>query len=159
MVKELKVTGTFSIYEDISDLPEAYKRLIEAAGKAALDAHAPYSNFQVGAAVIDENNKVTIGSNQENAAYPSGLCAERVAIFSAAANEPGVKIEAIAVVAFRNKEQKSSMPCGACRQVIREYETKQGTSIKIIMVYKDGNYLISNGAEDLLPLSFTKTDL
>lgn len=159
MIKDLKVSSTFSVYEDLSDFSKEHQHLIDTARQAALNAYAPYSNFKVGAAVINENKQIISGSNQENAAYPSGLCAERVAIFSAAANDPDLKIEAIAVVAKKDNEWKAAMPCGACRQVIREYETRQENSIKIIMAYKDGTYIVSEGAEDLLPLSFTKRDL
>ena len=159
MPKDLEVVSTFTLYEDLNDLPGKYRQLIDLARDSAIRAYAPYSNFKVGAAVLTEDNQIVRGNNQENAAYPSGLCAERVAIFSASANYPDSKINTIAIVANKNNEWKASMPCGACRQVIREYETKQGNSIKIIMAYKEGAYILSEGAEDLLPLSFTKTDL
>ena len=132
---------------------------MEAARAVSKHAYAPYSKFNVGAAVLLENNEIVTGSNQENAAYPSGLCAERVAMFYTSANHPDKQIKAIAVVANKNGTWKTAMPCGACRQVVREYETKQESPIQVIMAYKDGQYLIANRGEDLLPLSFTKTDL
>lgn len=159
MTKNLEIKSTFIVHDNLQSLPNNYRQLVENARNAALNAYAPYSKFKVGASVLTEDSQIILGSNQENAAYPSGLCAERVALFSASANHPEVKIIAIAIVANKNNEWKAAMPCGACRQVIREYETKQGNPIKIIMAYKDETYLISEKAEDLLPISFTKSDL
>jgi cytidine deaminase len=159
MAENLEVKSTFMVYDDINGLPLGYKELVEAAQKIADNAYAPYSKFKVGAAVLTDENQIITGSNQENAAYPSGLCAERVALFYTSANYHNKHIQAIAIVAKKDNIWKVAMPCGACRQVIREYETKQEQPVKIIMAYNDGKYIIANGAEDLLPLSFTKTDL
>ena len=159
MADNLEVKSTFRIYRNLEDLPKNFQDLVRAAKSIALSAYAPYSNFKVGSATLLKDGSIITGSNQENAAYPSGLCAERVALFYTAANYPDTEIEAIAVVANKNESWRAAMPCGACRQVIREYETRQEKSMKIIMSYKDGTFIVANGAEDLLPLSFTKTDL
>jgi len=159
MAKNLEIRSTFTIYDNLKGLPDNYKQLVEAAQNAAKQAYAPYSKFMVGASVLTEDNQIITGNNQENAVYPSGLCAERVAMFYTVSNHPEKCIKAIAIVANKNDSWKAALPCGGCRQVIREYETKQGKSVKIIMAYKDGKYIIAESAEDLLPFSFTKTDL
>ncbi len=109
-------------------------RLIENAESACDTAYAPYSHFTVGAALLLENGEVVIGSNQENAAYPSGLCAERVALFNAAANHPKVKIKKIAITARKeNSDQYIDVsPCGSCRQVMLEYEELQNQNIEVL---------------------------
>jgi len=159
MAENLEIKCTFTIYEDINSLPLNYIELVQAAQNIADHAYSPYSKFKVGAAVLTGENQIITGSNQENAAYPSGLCAERVALFYTSANHHNKHIRAIAVVAKKDNKWKAAMPCGACRQVIREYESKQDKPVKIIMAYKDAQYIIAEGAKDLLPLSFTKTDL
>ena len=159
MPEDLEIKSTLKVYESIESLPVEFQKLVEEARESAMHAYAPYSNFKVGASVITMEDEVIAGSNQENAAYPSGLCAERVALFYTSATHPDVRIKAIAVVANKKGEWVPAMPCGSCRQVIREYETKQSEPIKIVMAYRDGKFLIAEGAEDLLPLSFTKTDL
>ena len=119
--------------------------LLSAAKKSSTHAYAPYSRFKVGAAVLLGNQKIISGNNQENAAYPSGLCAERVALFFASGQHPTEKIKAIAVTA---------VPCGACRQAMLEYETKQKSPVRIIM--QSGNKVfIADGIDNLLPLAFT----
>jgi len=159
MAENLEVKSSFKVYENINSLPPNYKKLVEAAQSISDHAYAPYSKFNVGAAVLTDEGQIITGSNQENAAYPSGLCAERVALFYTSANNHNKHIQAIAIVAKKGDVWKAAMPCGACRQVIREYETKQEKPVKIIMAYEDGKYILAEGAEDLLPLSFTKTDL
>lgn len=159
MSESLSIESQFKIYASKGELPASYGELISAANSASDNAYSPYSNFQVGAAVLTEDNHIHIGNNQENAAYPSGLCAERVALFHLAATNPDIRIQAIAVSAKRDEIHKPAMPCGACRQVMREYEEKQGSKIKVISHYKDGKFLISDSVGDLLPLSFTKNDL
>jgi cytidine deaminase len=121
-------------------------------------AHAPYSEFHVGAAVLLENGKIVTGNNQENAAYPSGLCAERVAIFYASAQYPNSAVKAIAVtVKSKNMVVSEPLsPCGACRQVIAEYENKSEKPIRIIMSGEKGPIYIAKSIESLLPLMFSK---
>ncbi|MFN0274906.1 MAG: cytidine deaminase [Chitinophagales bacterium] len=137
----------------IEEISEEEKQLIAAAKEALQTAYAPYSDFRVGAAVLLENGKVIIGSNQENAAYPSGLCAERVAVFSAASQFPGEKILAIAVTTA-NEIKEPVAPCGACRQVMVEYEIKQDKKIRLLLTNPAGKIYISESVENLLPLVF-----
>ncbi|MCP2042091.1 cytidine deaminase [Pontibacter sp. HSC-36F09] len=131
------------------------------AQETAKDAYAPYSNFLVGAALVLEDNTMFKGSNQENAAYPSGLCAERTALFAMSAHYPNKKIKLIAVAARRRSEQHflSAMPCGACRQVMAEYEHKQGEPIPVLMHGPEGNFYRLRSVSDLLPFQFNKEHL
>ena len=125
------------------------------------NAYAPYSKFKVGAALILENDEIVIGSNQENAAYPSGLCAERVAIFQAGSKFPGKIIKTLAITAASetNKTDKPIPPCGACRQAIAEYEFKQEQPIEIYFMGETGEIYLSDSLSNLLPFSFDKTSL
>lgn len=139
---------------------ETIKKLIDEAKLATKKAYAPYSGFHVGAAVMLSNGKIVTGNNQENAAYPSGLCAERVAIFSASAQYPDITITAIAVAAFHNGNFTDSpcCPCGGCRQTILETENRFENSIRIIMYGKEKIYE-AESIKTLLPLSFGKNSL
>ncbi len=147
--------------EDITELTAAERQLIEASQQMVENAYAPYSEFQVGAALLLENGQIIKGSNQENAAYPSGLCAERVAIFSASANYPGVEMKAIAVSAktVHHQSDQPVSPCGACRQVLLEYEFKQKQPLKMFLVGSSGKIYLVEKVSDLLPLSFTAHEL
>ncbi len=144
-----------------SDLEPADSLLLESAAGAAKKAYAPYSGFRVGAALRLENNIMITGNNQENAAYPSGLCAERVAIFAASSQHPGAVIECIAITVNtdQNKISEPVPPCGACRQVIAEYEKKQGGKIRIIFASETGRIIQVDGIDSLLPLSFNASNL
>lgn len=119
-------------------------------------AYAPYSKFSVGAAVLLKNGTVVTGNNQENAAFPSGLCAERVAIYQAGAQYPDEKITKIAIsAASQNKPLTSPIaPCGACRQAIAEYEQKQQTPIAIFFMGESGKIIKVKSLEELLPFGF-----
>lgn len=121
-------------------------------------AYAPYSKFRVGAAILLDNEKVVLGSNQESAAYPSGLCAERTAIFQAGTLYPNAKMLKIAISATSdiNPTKRPTPPCGACRQSISEYEQKQETPIEIYFMGETGEIYKSDSLENLLPLSFHK---
>lgn len=125
------------------------------------NAYAPYSKFNVGAALLLENGVVITGSNQENASYPSGLCAERTAIYYAGAQYPDVKILEIAISATsKNIPTKDPIPpCGACRQAISEYEVKQNTPISIYFMGESGKVVKSNSLANLLPWVFDKSVL
>lgn len=130
------------------------KELVKIAVENLEKAHAPYSGFSVGSAIRITGGKTFSGSNQENAAYPSGLCAERVALFKAK-SESKESIEAIVVVARNDRgEAADAFPCGACRQVMLEYAGIQEGTIKVLMRDKEGFYLIVNDARILLPFSF-----
>ena len=137
------------------------KQLIEMAKKAALNAYAPYSNFQVGAALQLDNGKIITGNNQENACYPTGLCAERVAFFSAKSQYPVSKILSIAIVAKRSTDDffKLATPCGSCRQAMSEYENNQNQNIAVYLADADGTVFESESIDNLLPFKFSDKDL
>ena len=160
-MKEINITTHISVFNDVNDLPFNVNSLMQQAIEIRKNAYAPYSNFKVGAAILLENGKIVLGSNQENAAYPSGLCAERVAIFQAGAIYPNVKILVIAITAAseNNKTTSPIPPCGACRQSIAEYEFKQETPIEIYFMGATGEVYKSHSIGNLLPLSFNKTSL
>jgi cytidine deaminase len=139
----------------MDDLSGEEKMLVEKAKEMTKMAYAPYSSFYVGAAVLLDNGQIIGGNNQENAAYPSGLCAERVALFYANANWPGMAVKALAVAARKNGRycQNPVPPCGSCRQVLMESEVRQRQSLRIIM-YGEQEVAIIDSAQDLLPFSF-----
>lgn len=143
-----------------TELEPEIQVLINKAKEQVENAYAPYSQFNVGAAVLLENGALFVGSNQENAAYPSGLCAERVALFYANAQFPDVPVRAIAIAAFSGESFVSSpiTPCGSCRQVILESENRFGNKISI---YMHGTECINHieDAGQLLPLKFEKKSL
>lgn len=136
-------------------LDDKDKKLVDAAKMAATRAYAPYSGFRVGAALLC-NGKTVTGNNQENASYPCGICAERVALFAAASQNPGGAIETIAIAAHNGREfaNDAVTPCGSCRQVMLEYEMRQKSPIRIIMHGEERTFIVPSAAS-LLPLSFT----
>ena len=154
-MQEKKIELSF-ILAHLSELSAEEQQLVSNAKSAFKTAYAPYSGFLVGASVLLENGEVINGSNQENVAYPSGLCAERVALFYAGAKYPNIKINTIAVsVLSKNFEVTDVIsPCGACRQVMAEYEDKQDMPIKVILHSPTDEVLIANRVEDLLPFMF-----
>jgi len=151
----------FEEYAEGEQLPSSDLALLTEAKQAVKNAYAPYSEFNVGAAVLLENGRVVKGSNQENASYPLGLCAERVAIFHANSAYPDLKILAVAITAKAQNfvTQSPITPCGACRQVMAETENRQNQSIRIIMSGQEGVTQIIDGIENLLPLSFKEEKL
>lgn len=154
-MQEKKIQLSF-ITAHICELSENERQLVENAKSAIKTAYAPYSGFLVGSSVLLENGEIINGSNQENVAYPSGLCAERVALFYAGARYPDIKVKTIAVSVFSKNFEVNDVisPCGACRQVMAEYEDKQEQSIKIILHSPTDEVLIANTVEDLLPFMF-----
>lgn len=142
-------------------LTKEERELIQVSARMTGSAYAPYSGFFVGAAVLLENGEIVRGSNQENAAYPSGLCAERVALFAASAMFPGVSMKMIAISAKASGKQPASpvAPCGACRQVILEYEELQQKPIRILLSNESGKIIIIEKSKDLLPLAFSGSSL
>jgi len=160
-MKKHNLSVELEIYETIDELCEADRKLMLEAVEARKNAYAPYSNFQVGAALILENGEVVIGNNQENACYPSGLCAERVAVYHAGATFPGVVIKSIAISATSAHYQVDipAAPCGNCRQSISEYEVKQGKPIQLLMMGEVGKVIKCNSIGDILPLAFTNSFL
>ncbi len=159
-MREITLKIKFTEYDALSYLPEQDTELIYKAREAAKNAYAPYSGFRVGAAVKLGNGLVITGSNQENAAYPSGLCAERTALFYASAQYPKVPIVAIAVSTINGTATPSEIakPCGACRQVMAEYEDIAGSPMKILLDSQD-KILVVNGIDNLLPFRFKKEDV
>ncbi|MDR2585848.1 MAG: cytidine deaminase [Prevotellaceae bacterium] len=148
---EIKVMEVSNLNElDFSD-----RDLLSSALQAASGAYAPYSHFQVGAAVRLSNGTVVTGNNQENAAYPSGLCAERTALFFAQSQYPNLAVVAIAITAISNGAQTSDpvYPCGACRQVMLEAQKRGGEPLRIVMGGSQKIYIVKR-IEDLLPLAF-----
>lgn len=144
---------TVVCYSDGLSLAEL--KLRDAAIAAAKNAYAPYSNFHVGAAVLLSDGSIVIGNNQENGAYPSGLCAERVAIFSAQALHPKKKIVQMAIAAIHDSKitENPITPCGGCRQVMLESTNRQKKSFKLLLVGRDENIRIDD-ATSLMPLPF-----
>ena len=161
MVWKLALDLFINVYDSESELDSISLSLLEEARKATETAYAPYSQFFVGAAVLLDDGTVVKGSNQENAAYPSGLCAERTAIFATGANYPQKKINMVAVTARRSNESLfiPANPCGACRQVLSEYENKQNQPIKIIMEGEGGKIYVCDSVNVLLPLKFSSLNL
>ena len=151
--KEIKIA--YKEYDNIDELEACDKELALAAMEAMKTAYAPYSNFNVGAAVRFEDGDIVKGSNQENAAYPSGLCAERTTLFYASASRPDKAMTAIAIVAGQNGTLCSSpvTPCGACRQVMAQYQTKSGRPMQVILIGGDKIWKFEK-VEDLLPFIF-----
>ena len=158
-----KFTVQAEIYRaaHIDELPEADAQLLLQAKAAAQNAYAPYSQFKVGAAVRLTNGEVVIGNNQENAAYPVTLCAERVAVFAASAQYPNVPIEAIAITVATadGTVDRPVPPCGSCRQVLYEYESRDDAPIRLILQGDKGEIYCTNDVKSLLPLMFDSSFL
>lgn len=157
-MEKISITSAFTVYASVNELPDEVKSLMLKAVEAREKAYAPYSRFHVGAALALDNGQVVTGSNQENAAYPSGLCAERVAVFHAGAVYPEAKIIRIAISAASEERIVSDPipPCGSCRQSIAEYEMKQDVTIEIYFMGETGKIYKSDSLKDLLPFSFGK---
>lgn len=157
-MKQITITTSFSVYDSLNELNGNDKDLMLKAIEARKNAYAPYSKFNVGVAILLDNGQVVLGSNQENAAYPSGLCAERVAIFYAGSNYPEANILKLFISASpADKELENPIPpCGACRQSIAEYEIKQDLDIEIFFMGSIGEVYKSNSLKNLLPLLFDK---
>ncbi|APG61113.1 cytidine deaminase [Christiangramia salexigens] len=160
-MKPLTITSQLEVYESLEDVPQDVQELMEAAIKVRNSAYAPYSNFKVGAAMILDNNEVVVGSNQENASYPSGLCAERTAVYSAGARFPDNDILKIAITAKSMHHQVVTPvpPCGACRQALVEYEIKQKKAIELYFMGESGQVVKAASVRELLPLVFDNSCL
>jgi len=160
-MKELNIETKLFLFKSIKATPIDVQELMEHAIAARKKAYAPYSNFFVGAALALNNGEIITGSNQENASYPSGLCAERTAIFYAGAKYPNATILTIAIsAASQNKKTDMPIPpCGACRQSIAEYETKQKTPIQLYFMGETGQVIKSNSLNNLLPFGFSGSNL
>jgi len=160
-MRELNVSTSFKVYDSVEELEFDTKKLMEKAIEIRKTAYAPYSNFLVGVALELDNGEIITGTNQENAAYPSGLCAERVAIFYTGSQFPNAKILKLCITASP-KDRDSDIPippCGACRQSIAEYEFKQDSLIEIYFMGAKGEVYKSESLKNLLPLVFDKNHL
>lgn len=149
-------TIAYQLHDSKDFLDPLDQELIKSAYEAMEDAYAPYSRFKVGASVLLDSGRVVKGNNQENMAYPSGLCAERVALFYCGANYPDEVVKTLCIVAEGDllpKEQLLS-PCGSCRQVMLESENRQNEKMRVILVGQDGRVLVFDSAGDLLPFAF-----
>ncbi|MGB1517651.1 MAG: cytidine deaminase [Crocinitomicaceae bacterium] len=154
MRKEL--TLSYEYFESWKELSEDDQELVNRALHVMDSAYAPYSNFKVGTSLRLSNKHIINGSNQENVAFPSGLCAERVALFYAGANYPDLSVSTLCVVASGDllPQDKLLSPCGGCRQVMMETESRQGKNIRVILVSQNNSVVVFNNAKSLLPLAF-----
>ena len=156
-----KYNFSFDVYDSIDELPEQDALLVSEARNTTGNAYAPYSNFKVGAIAKLSNGKTVTGTNQENAAYPVGICAERVLLSAAASIFPNIAIDTIAI-SYDNKNGASDhpiSPCGICRQTLLEYEERMKQPIRLILSGLEGKIYIIQKASQLLPLSFGGEDL
>lgn len=160
-MKKLIIETELEVFEAVSELPKDIQELLNKAHKARENAYAPYSRFNVGAALQLATGEIVIGNNQENASFPSGLCAERVAIFQAGALYPDAKIELMAITAgsLNHPTTTPIPPCGACRQSMVEYEIKQKEPIVLYFMGATGKVIRAASVADLLPLVFDKSYL
>jgi cytidine deaminase len=155
-MKQQSFQFQFEEYQRLEELSESQSQLVALAIEAARMAYAPYSSYLVGAALRLQDDTVITGNNQENAAYPSGLCAERVALFYAGARYPEQAVTSMAVVAFKDGSLQSApvSPCGGCRQVMLEKESQGNKAIEVIL-YGSERIWVINSAKDLLPFPFS----
>lgn len=153
IVKRESIIQQFNSMEDLNTVS---KNLLLRAKEAAKNAYAPYSKFNVGCALLLENGEIILGNNQENIAYPSGLCAERTAVFYAGANFPTIPIKMLAVTAFAKSYEVNQpvMPCGACLQSMSEFELRFSKPIQIILQGNCGPIYVAEGTKTFLPFQF-----
>ncbi|MCB0762048.1 MAG: cytidine deaminase [Flavobacteriales bacterium] len=156
-----EIAFQYEVYESVNDLQTADQELVSKAFEALRGSYAPYSRFHVGAAVLLADGEVVCGANQENAAYPSGLCAERVAVFAAKAQKPDVDIDSIAIVIESENAPMlfPSSPCGACRQSLLEYEVNQDRAVRLILATRNSGAYVVPSIKSLLPLFFDQSQL
>lgn len=160
-MQENKFEFSYEVYNDISELNEKDAWLLNEARTITEQAYAPYSNFHVGAVAMLSNGEVVAGTNQENASYPVGICAERVLLGSAATLSPGIAIETLAI-SYNSDHIKSDhpiSPCGMCRQALLEYEKRVNNPIRLILAGMEGKIQIIKTASLLLPFAFTSDEL
>ena len=160
-MKEKKFEFNYTVYESIDELPADKRILLQEARRVTALAYAPYSNFQLGAVARLSNGELVNGSNQENASFPAGLCAERVLLASVSSLFPKTTIEAIAV-SYKSDHQKSDhpiSPCGICRQSLQEFEGRVKHPVQLILGGMEGPVYVIDSASRLLPLAFTSEEL
>ncbi|WP_210487420.1 cytidine deaminase [Rufibacter aurantiacus] len=161
MIEQVQLNITYEVVSSLEELTPQERKVLLLAQKATDNAYAPYSNYLVGAALLLSDGSLHQGTNQENAAYPSGLCAERTLLFGVGSNYPDKTIEMMAVTVRRRNESHflKACSCGACRQVMAEYQNRQNAPIRLIMQGEDGKVIRLKSVEDLLPFMFTKDQL
>ncbi|WP_166385424.1 MULTISPECIES: cytidine deaminase [unclassified Polaribacter] len=155
-MKKIEVSTSATIYKDILELSVEDQNLMQKAIEARKKAYAPYSKFHVGAALLLDNGEIVLGNNQESAAYPSGMCAERVAIWKAGSTYPDMKIIKLAITASSTitNVNKPIGPCGACRQTLSEYEINQKSPFQVLFMGEVGEVVVTESLLSLLPFSF-----
>ena len=160
-MEKITISADLTVFESSEELPQDVQELMQEARLAREKSYSPYSKFQVGAALLLGNGEIITGSNQENASYPAGLCAERTAVFYAGAKFPEAKMLKLAISAKSLKyEVKMPIPpCGSCRQAIAEYEVKQKQPLEIYFSGETGKVVKANAISDLLPLIFDNSYL
>jgi len=160
MIKTKNISFSYTEYERLEELNSSDMKLVTAAREAAMNAYAPYSNFKVGAALRLKSGAIVKGANVENAAFPSGICAERSALSNSVSNHPADRPIALAIASMRANEFTIDppSPCGSCRQVIAEEESRISGKIKIILSGKNKTMIV-DGIGDLLPLQFNRKSL
>jgi cytidine deaminase len=156
-----RLTIEFEEYAGISALPESDLELLQGAIKERDNAHAPYSGFRVGASAMLENGLRVAGSNQENASFPAGLCAERVTLFTSMGSHPGVRVNSLAVSAQNKSDNLAGpvYPCGFCAQVLVDLEERQQSDIRIILGAEKGTVIVLHSAKSILPFFFSSKEL
>ena len=160
-MKKIQFELSYESAESEAELNQEDANLLSMAKNAAKDAYAPYSNFKVGAAVLLNDGKIIIGSNQENAAYPVTICGERNAIFAASAQYPNTPIKALAITVISAKGNINNVipPCGSCRQVIFETETRHNQDIRVILQGDSGQVIVMPSIKNIFPLTFDSSYL
>jgi len=160
-MKKKSFTITYREYASSEELTKKDRDLLSVARKATVHAYAPYSSFRVGAAALLDNNEIVTGTNQENASFPVGLCAERVLLSSVVSQFPGAAINTLAI-SYETKKGKSDhpiFPCGICRQALAEFEIRSKRKIRLILSGQKGKVFIIPDADMLLPLAFSGNEL
>lgn len=162
-MKENKFEFLYKVFESINDLNEKDAWLLREARSVTVHAYAPYSNFHVGAVGILVNGEIVAGTNQENASYPVGICAERSLLAAASSGFPGIAIQSIAI-SYKNvmnpqHSNRPVTPCGMCRQALLEYERRTSHPIRLILAGMEGNVIVIEKSSLLLPLGFNSEEL
>ena len=160
-MKENKIEISYRVFDNINELSSEDAWLLNEAREVTNQAYAPYSKFYVGAAAKLVNGEIVVGTNQENASFPVGLCAERVLLASASTLYPGIAIETMAI-SYQSENGNSNQPiapCGMCRQSLQEYELRVKNPIRLILAGLEGKIFVFEKASQLLPLGFTSDDL
>jgi cytidine deaminase len=160
-MKNIEIKTPIVIYDGLQELPDESRLLMEQAMTTKNSAYAPYSKFKVGAAVLLGNGKMVTGNNQENAAYPSGMCAERIAFWNAATLYPNEIIVKLAITASSSSHtlKEPVAPCGACRQTLLEYELNQEQVVEVYLMGEEGKIIKVHALVDLLPIAFDRSFL